>query len=217
MEIIVENLFLPEIDYEAPAEFNMQTYSYWPLRNDTLEEYRYIEDVFSEQEIKEIIKIGKSYQKDVSKTADGTGFSETRKSKNSWIPPSKLTFWIFNRIQKAIEEVNKHFEFDLNSIENLQFTEYDSNYSGNYKKHIDKFSTPVSPNSHRKLSFSIQLTDPSMYEGGELVIYNGTEIVANNKKATFNSFPSYTLHEVKPVLKGKRYSLVGWCSGPKFK
>ena len=29
-------------------------------------------------------------------------------------------------------------------------------------------------------------------------------------------FPSYTIHEVKPVTRGTRYSLVGWACGPAF-
>ena len=213
----MENLFLPEIDYSEASEFNLKTYSYWSLKNDTLEEYRYIEDIFSKEEIQQIIKIGWAYSKDESKTGDGRGFSDKRKSRNSWIPPSNLTEWIYIRIQESIMQVNNHFMFDLNSIENLQFTEYHSDYSGFYHKHIDKFSTPNTPNSHRKLSFSIQLSDPSTYEGGDLIIHNGSELIANKKIGTFNAFPSYTLHEVTPVKKGVRYSLVGWCSGPRFK
>ena len=213
----MENLLLPEIDFSTAAEYNLRTYSHWSLKNDALEEYRYIENVFSPTEIQEIIKIGWAYSKDDSRTADGRGFSEKRKSRNSWIPPSDLTNWIYIRIQEAVTEVNKHFEFDLHSMENLQFTEYHSDYSGFYTKHIDKFPAATTPNSHRKLSFSVQLSDPNSYEDGDLIIHNGSELVANRKLATFNAFPSYTLHEVKPVKSGVRYSLVGWCSGPRFK
>ena len=35
----------------------------------------------------------------------------------------------------------------------------------------------------------------------------------NQKQGTLVLFPSYTLHEVKPVTKGVRYSLVGWYEG----
>ena len=70
----------------------------------------------------------------------------------------------------------------------------------------------------RKLSFSIQLSDPSMYEGSELKIYNGNDpIIAKKELGTMNFFSSYMLHEVTPIEKGKRYSLVGWINGPKFK
>jgi PKHD-type hydroxylase len=65
---------------------------------------------------------------------------------------------------------------------------------------------------------SVQLSDPSDYEGGDLLLH----ISADPKKAPKNQgqvilFPSHTLHEVTPVTKGIRYSLVAWVTGPKFK
>jgi PKHD-type hydroxylase len=214
----MENLMLPEIDLSQPPELNMAKAGWWSLKNDSLEEYRFIEGVFTPQECNEIIKLGKSFSIDQSKTGDGRGFSDIRKSRNSWLPPSEITNWVYERIQQAVMEANKHFEFDLHSIENLQFTEYDGDYKGNYGKHIDKFGGASSPNTHRKLSFSIQLSCPSKYEGGELAIFNQKDpMVANKSQGCINFFPSYVLHEVKPVTKGRRYCLVSWCSGPKFK
>lgn len=214
----MENLFLPELDLSQPPEFNMKTYGWWSLKNDSLEEYRYIEGLFTPAECNEIIKLGKSFAVNKSKTGDGKEFSDVRKSYNSWIPPCELTQWLYEKINHAVNEVNKHFEFDLHSMENLQFTEYDDSYAGNYGKHIDKFPSSSSPNTHRKLSFSIQLSCPSKYEGGELAIFNQRDpIIGNKKQGCINFFPSYTLHEVTPVTKGKRYCLVSWCSGPKFK
>ena len=70
----------------------------------------------------------------------------------------------------------------------------------------------------RKLSISIQLTDPKEYEGGELILYDcekGEEM--NKEQGTLIMFPSYTLHEIKPVIKGERNSLVTWVTGNKFK
>ena len=214
----MDNLFLPDLDLSEPPTFNMKTYGWWSLKNEELDEYRYIEQLFNEKECLEIIKLGKSFSIDQSKTGDGKGFSDIRKSLNSWIPPSEITSWIYQRIQNAIIDVNKHFEFDLHSIEHLQFTKYDQEYLGDYKKHIDKFKESRQPNSHRKLSFSIQLTNPEKYEGGELLIFNQQyPIKASKIQGSINFFPSYTLHEVTPVTKGIRYCLVGWCSGPKFK
>ena len=70
----------------------------------------------------------------------------------------------------------------------------------------------------RKLSLSIQLSDPSSYEGGELVLYVGEEgITVPKEQGKLIAFPSFTLHEVKPVTKGERYSLVAWITGPQFK
>lgn len=214
----MKNLHLPEIDYSKPSDYNMPINSYWALKNDSLEEYRYIPNAFTIDECEEIIKIGRHFDIKQSKTGDGRQFSETRKSMNSWLPPCEITNWIYQKIQSHIIDINHHFEFDLHSIENLQFTEYHSEYEGNYTKHIDKFPNSSQPNSHRKLSFSIQLTDPNLYEGGDLLLYNGgNPMIANRDIGCINFFPSYILHEVAPVTKGKRCALVGWIHGPKFR
>lgn len=216
--LTLDNLFLPDVNLAEVPDYRMQTFSYWSLGNPQLEEYRFIENAFSNDEIAEILKLGRSFKNNQSRTGDGREFSEVRKSYNSWVPPSPLTNWLYIRVQELIGNINTHFEFDLHSIENFQFTEYDDQYSGMYKAHIDKFQNATSPNSHRKLSFSVQLSNPENYEGGELLIHHADKpIVANKKQGVINFFPSYTLHEVTPITKGKRYALVGWVSGPKFR
>jgi len=215
----MSNLFLPEIDYNEPSEFNIQSSSYWLLNNDTNNNYIYIEDCFDKKECLEIIKISKHFKIDESVTGDGRAFSVTRKSKNSWLTICELNRWIYQRVTEKINYVNQNFfNFDLVYTEPFQFTEYDENYKGFYKKHLDIFPNPNQPNNHRKLSFSIQLSDPCKYEGGELAIYSGENpIIANKKMGCINFFPSFYLHEVRPVTKGLRYSLVGWVGGPKLR
>jgi PKHD-type hydroxylase len=56
----------------------------------------------------------------------------------------------------------------------------------------------------RKLSISIQLTDPEKYEGGELYLYdNDKGNLMSKTQGTLIMFPSYVLHEVMPVTKEK--------------
>ena len=101
-------------------------------------------------------------------------------------------------------------------IGRLQFTFYDGNEEGCYKSHIDPLNW-TNPHN-RKLSFVLQLSDPSEYEGGELKLYNAYEpTTIKREKGLIVFFPSYTLHEVTPVTKGERYTLVGWVHGPAFK
>ena len=72
----------------------------------------------------------------------------------------------------------------------------------------------------RKLSISIQLTNPEEYEGGELKLYDGDDeegIVMDKTQGTLIIFPSYVLHEVMPMNKGERNSLVTWITGKQFK
>ena len=57
---------------------------------------------------------------------------------------------------------------------------------------------------HRRMSIIIGLTDPSEYEGGELVFKNN-DLKLKIKKGSAVIFDSRLVHEVLPVTKGKRY------------
>ena len=107
--------------------------------------------------------------------------------------------------------------FNLNSI---QFTQYSSDDLGKYDWHIDNGPNLPFPGG-RKLSLILQLTDPSEYEGGNVEFRIGpetTEMPPEYKnKGTLIGFPSFALHRVTPVTKGKRNSLVSWMEGPSFR
>jgi PKHD-type hydroxylase len=123
--------------------------------------------------------------------------------------------WIYERLTGAIVSINKQFwNFDLTRIETLQYSEYSIGQF--YKPHIDMLYQ--APNQGvRKLSFTLQLTDPKEYEGGDVIIKNGTDSPIHKNKGTISFFPSYVLHEVTPITKGTRHALVGWITGPAFR
>lgn len=217
----MENLNLTPVDLSKPQPFyNTPQYSYWSLKNMSIPEVMSIPNALTLQECDEVIKLGKAFEINQSKTEDNTGFSNMRVSMNSWIPPCDITIWLFKKVSDYINEMNnRYYEFELRSVENFQFTEYDVTYSGFYGPHLDRFLTESSPGNHRKLSLTLQLSDPGDYEGGELRLFTGgnTPIVAPKEKGTITFFPSTILHEVTPVTSGRRLSLVSWISGPKFK
>ena len=137
-----------------------------------------------------------------------------------WIEPerqSEQINTIFKKIRSILINVNETaFQFSLTDMEPIQYTRY--NLGDFYKSHIDMDDDLLIGNTCRKLSFSIQITDPSEYIGGELLAYAGqTPITASKEKGSMTLFPSFMLHEVKPVTQGVRNALVGWCWGPKFK
>jgi PKHD-type hydroxylase len=201
--------------------FNGQ-YDYWSLAQPTSQNEIKFTSIFNIEECEKIIKLGKRLNMSSSSVGDKSQsdtINSIRSSNNSWIPINQYTDWIYQRIDKAVKGMNdKFFEFDLVSIENLQFTEYHSNKSGHYSKHIDMHHNCLHPNLYRKLSFSIQLSDPQTYEGGNLLVYFSKEPSnANREIGSGSFFPSYALHEVTPTTKGVRYSLVGWATGPRLK
>ncbi len=182
--------------------------------------WSYMEDVFSDEECDKIIEYGSVKYGDLCEKArvgDSVAVEDdVRQSEIVMIPNhDKEVHWVFEKLCKAINVVNQQvYEYDLRAIETLQYTTYDSSYKGFYGKHTDTRYGILS----RKLSLSIQLSDPDDYEGGEVLLHLGGEPhVANKLRGSITFFPSFVLHEVTPVTKGRRNSLVLWVLGPEFK
>ena len=187
--------------------------SSWNFELDKVHLYAFWNNAFSKEECQTIINIAKD-----KGLVKGTtmGESDVRDSKISWLYPVDKMEFVFRRVTDIVLNLNeKYFKFDLFGLnEGFQFTNYEAP-SGKYGKHIDRaINTSV-----RKLSISIQLTNPEDYEGGELKLYDGEEegTVMDKAQGTLILFPSYVLHEVMPVIKGERNSLVTWVTGKQFK
>ena len=192
--------------------------SYWHLHIGSYEPYCWNTEVFTCDEIERIKVIGRRLGINRAQTGgEGKNCLDHRRSFNSWIHPNEYTSWIYERLTSVVNQNNeKFFNFDLTMIENLQFTYYNSEEQGCYKAHVDPNCWSLPHN--RKLSIVVQLSSPEEYEGGELKLYNSHEgITIKKEKGLVVSFPSYTLHEVTPVTKGERYSLVAWVHGPSFR
>ena len=71
----------------------------------------------------------------------------------------------------------------------------------------------------RKLSFTLQLSDPDDYEGGNVELINeaNENYIAPRQRGTIILFDSRTQHRVNKVTKGTRRSIVGWVVGPRWK
>jgi PKHD-type hydroxylase len=177
--------------------------------------------VFTAEECEMIISIGNSRKcetavivgKEQQGTVEDSGY---RRSEISWIHPREDTRWIFEKATGAVNYLNgEYFNFDLYGfVEGFQFTKYSGDVKGFYGKHVDICSTLP----YRKLSIVFQLSDPADYCGGGLLLHTGgapTELP--RKRGDIAAFPSYVLHEVTPVTRGTRYSLVAWITGKPFR
>lgn len=190
----------------------------WSFNLDQVEEWAYCDNVFTQEECEKIVEEGKkrNLKSATLLSKENNSFSDesTRKSNVSWIVPSIEVAWIYQKVSGVVMNLNdRYFGFDLFGInEAFQFTEYTSD-NGHYSKHVDrKYGYLV-----RKLSVSVQLTDPLTYSGGELLLYFDKNPTRTKiEQGSLIIFPSYTMHEVTPVTKGTRYSLVAWVTGKKF-
>ena len=182
----------------------------WQFYPDKTENWAYVDNLFTPEECAQIIAIGNSKLKKAT-VANG---KDIRDSQISWLFPDDLEF-AFCRISNTVLNLNSQFfNFDLFGMaEGLQFTRYDAP-TGHYGLHIDKMLN----STVRKLSLTIQLSSPEDYEGGELALHFEKKAdIMPKELGKMVVFPSYVLHEVRPVTKGTRYSLVAWVTGKPFK
>ncbi len=95
-------------------------------------------------------------------------------------------------------------------ISNLLISKTQDN--GHYGKHVDNaLMVQGSTRLRTDVSFTLFLTPPSEYEGGELVIYSvsGSQTI-KGEPGQMILYPSSSIHEVRPVTKGARIVCVGW-------
>ena len=77
-----------------------------------------------------------------------------------------------------------------------------------YGTHVDD---PIMYNLRSDVSFTLFLSDPQTYEGGELVMEtSGGEQAYKLNRGDMIAYPSTTLHRVNPVTSGERMAAVGW-------
>ncbi|HUO21181.1 MAG TPA: Fe2+-dependent dioxygenase [Caulobacteraceae bacterium] len=77
---------------------------------------------------------------------------------------------------------------------------------GQYGAHTDTSLMTVAGQRIRSdVSCSVFISDPASYQGGELLVYLGSEVVAiKGKPGAAIFYPSTTLHQVNPVTAGER-------------
>lgn len=214
--------YMPKPTNDYASSFN------WWLDTTTNENWAYAHGIFTPEECKKIIEVGSSGTEASPLTYGTVGdlnnveesikeVAKVRRSPVAWIRSDVPTnHWIFQRVRDAVKNINQQFfNYELTEIQSLQFTSYDGEEKGFYGKHIDMMYTGAGT---RKLSVSIQLSEGSDYEGGDLLLHTRNDPERPPKQqGTAIFFPSYSLHEVTPVTKGIRYSLVAWVLGPRFK
>ena len=192
--------------------------------------YVYWDGLFSDEELEKVIEYCETLEKMEGTTIGEDGKDddkdESRESTIAWARPTDENQWIFDRLLYVADQLNRRFyEFDLNGFETFQYTVYDGEKHQKYDYHMDTvmgLDKPIDMIETRKLSFSLCLSDPSKYEGGEFYIQTGSPkeeklLKMEQPKGRVLAFPSFMIHGVSPVTKGVRQSIVVWVEGPKFK
>lgn len=187
--------------------------------------YAYWDNFFTDDELTKIEDYcdEQGYEKGiVGSTKSDTRLDETvRKSKMKFHYYNNDTAWIFNKLRTLVDMANNEFyKFDLWGFDHFQYTIYDE-IGCKYDTHCDiMYGDELTINNipQRKLSFSILISDPDTYEGGDFEIVPGkSALPVESKKGRAIIFPSFIPHRVTPLRMGIRKSLVVWAVGPRFK
>ena len=207
--------------------------------------YWYYTKAFSDEECDKIIESGlrqiemtqeeskAKVQTDDSK--DGKVDIPIRDCQITWLDDT----WLYQRVENMIINANEEagWGWTIHSMEKLQFVRYNLNehYSWHVDGSSDIFDVYADPNNLnyfgkiRKISVSVNLSDPNDYDGGELLFVDNTvkdgvsldDMIYSPKefkgKGSSVVFPSFAHHKVTPVTRGTRYSLVAWILGPPWK
>ena len=176
-----------------------------------------VEPIFTAKLCKEIIDLSSTLKKEQGKIyhQEVRDYDENRRhSTISWIPFNKMQP-MYDDLIYLIQKINRnHFGFsNIQITEKAQVSEYSKGQF--YHWHTDM---PIDMDTEppvRKLSMTLLLNDPSEFEGGNLEIANRT--MTPMKRGHAAIFASFLQHQITPVTRGLRKSLVMWFGGTPFK
>lgn len=115
--------------------------------------------------------------------------------------------------QMVLDAVNASSQFNLaampKAIQPIRFARYLPKMF--YGKHVDNPVMGRNPHMRVDLAFTLFLSPPKTYEGGELIVQDsGVRRSYKLSAGALVLYPANTLHEVAEVTAGRRDVAVGW-------
>ena len=147
----------------------------------------------------------------------GVAYGKVRKTKLNWLQKDhSMNEVLLRYVLKTNLEV---WHYELSKMTPCQFGKYEK--ENFYAWHQDSgYTFAETEVETRKLSLTLQLSNPKDYKGGEFQFWNGTNGPISPPIASQGSiliFDSRMWHQVTPITEGIRFSLVSWILGPAFK
>jgi PKHD-type hydroxylase len=204
--------------------------------------YQCFPAVVNKEICESIIQEGLVTQPIEAKTqGDNSGLLD-RRSKIAWLYNQNLYEMLTYYLELANTQAGWNFEWDY--CEPMQFTQYvggdyydwhqdgGSDHTFALKRYIYGITPePLRSDGRlpkgyiresnmvgkvRKLSLTLNLTDPNNYTGGAFEFENSV-CQESMSQGSIIVFPSFINHRVNPVLLGTRHSIVLWAMGKPFK
>jgi len=177
--------------------------------------FTYQKNFFNKKELDIVDKLAKTLDFMDARVGNNNLKKSKRNNKLGWIDYNVDTMWLFDKVYGAAYQ-NTWGLATTGIHDSIQYTVYPAeNKEQFYHSHRDSGSLTW----WRKVSMTIQLSEPSEFEGGGLQIEDaGGDGVwldtPHEDRGDMIMFPSFLRHQALPVTKGTRKCLVIWISGP---
>jgi len=151
----------------------------------------------------------------------GDGYGSIRSTQVAWVHrKAEVTELLYQKMEQVVLRLNvEHFRSDLSGLTTLQHAVYRESEAGYFDWHIDYGRDNNDPGQEpRKITLSLQLSDPECYDGCDLEIRAAHLVdVAPRQRGALVAFRANALHRVTPITRGIRKSLVAWAAGPEYR
>jgi len=197
----------------------LQRNQYTEELQNSFADYYIFKNVIKKEDCEKILNFAKDKWQDgtVGHTLNSQKITkEIRNSDIVWCNEKEIQDLCWSYVKYANEDAGWNVKID--SMQAIQITRYKK--GGHYDFHRDGngFTKTVFNNkiigNPRKLSMSLILNED--YQGGEFEFF-GEDNLIKEKTGTIIVFPSFSVHRVRSVIKGTRYSLVAWFCGEPYK
>ena len=154
--------------------------------------------LFSKEECDYIINLSKELNEDTPYGYKDVNKENVKISYSVWvINRNNKTQWIFDKIHTYFEnKTNLKIKKELEKIYIHKYIE-----GQQFQKHTDTL--------YKTQIHNVGVCLNNDYDGGELVLYNPEEQLPK-EIGNIYTFPSQRLHEVKKIIKGERWSIIGF-------
>lgn len=121
--------------------------------------------------------------------------------------------WVLEKLWHGLMLANAEFGFEIAGImKSFMVTHYPRGGHLGWHTDFSDFAT-----SARKLTISVQLSDPDAYSGG-LLEFSGQGVMPfSQEQGSAVIFPTYLSHRVTRVTRGNRWVLLSSAFGPVFR
>lgn len=172
-----------------------------------------VQGAFQPRECDDIIALAERSVRRPASVWGGAAYhvdERVRSCRQSYHSRGSDTDWIYDRLDGLFWQAAADFGIEICAAEeDFQLLEYPSG------GHFQAWHTDSGADKHdaRLISVSVELSEPSEFEGGMLEIPQAPQ-AETLRRGGARLFLSRLMHRVTPVTRGTRWALVNWAGKP---